>query len=94
MIGVLVSIISLLADPNCSSPANVDAGVAYRKNRDLFDSVVKSKSTNRIHYIYIYILIVIYRTSRRIEKGYPIWLQDATVGIRLYANCTTRNGRR
>lgn len=27
--GVLVSIISLLADPNCSSPANVDAGVSF-----------------------------------------------------------------
>jgi ubiquitin-protein ligase len=41
-IGVLVSIISLLADPNCSSPANVDAGVAYRKNREAFDAIVKS----------------------------------------------------
>ncbi|KAF7723711.1 hypothetical protein EC973_001752 [Apophysomyces ossiformis] len=40
---VLMSIISLLADPNCSSPANVDAGVAYRKNREMFDSVVKSQ---------------------------------------------------
>ncbi|OBZ90887.1 Ubiquitin-conjugating enzyme E2 [Choanephora cucurbitarum] len=40
---VLVSIISLLADPNCSSPANVDAGVAYRKNRDMFESVVKKQ---------------------------------------------------
>ncbi|KAI8074291.1 ubiquitin-conjugating enzyme and catalytic subunit of SCF ubiquitin-protein ligase complex [Gilbertella persicaria] len=38
---VLVSIISLLADPNCSSPANVDAGVAYRKNREMFESIVK-----------------------------------------------------
>ncbi|KAI9346671.1 ubiquitin-conjugating enzyme/RWD-like protein [Pilaira anomala] len=42
-ISVLVSIISLLADPNCSSPANVDAGVAYRKNRDVFDSIVKKQ---------------------------------------------------
>ncbi|KAL1933088.1 hypothetical protein VTP01DRAFT_8766 [Rhizomucor pusillus] len=40
---VLISIISLLADPNCSSPANVDAGVAYRKNRELFDSIVKTQ---------------------------------------------------
>ncbi|KAI8138611.1 ubiquitin-conjugating enzyme/RWD-like protein [Fennellomyces sp. T-0311] len=40
---VLISIISLLADPNCSSPANVDAGVAYRKNREAFDSIVKSQ---------------------------------------------------
>ncbi|KAI9274748.1 ubiquitin-conjugating enzyme/RWD-like protein [Phascolomyces articulosus] len=41
--GVLISIISLLADPNCSSPANVDAGVAYRKDREVFDSIVKSQ---------------------------------------------------
>ncbi|KAG2205591.1 hypothetical protein INT46_005511 [Mucor plumbeus] len=40
---VLVSIISLLADPNCSSPANVDAGVAYRKNREAFDAIVKKQ---------------------------------------------------
>ncbi|KAI9495360.1 ubiquitin-conjugating enzyme/RWD-like protein [Zychaea mexicana] len=40
---VLISIISLLADPNCSSPANVDAGVAYRKDRELFDSIVKGQ---------------------------------------------------
>ncbi|KAI8069957.1 ubiquitin-conjugating enzyme/RWD-like protein [Gongronella butleri] len=37
---VLMSIISLLADPNCSSPANVDAGVAYRNNRPLYNQVV------------------------------------------------------
>ncbi|KAG2207735.1 hypothetical protein INT47_011855 [Mucor saturninus] len=40
---VLVSIISLLADPNCSSPANVDAGVAYRKNREAFENIVKKQ---------------------------------------------------
>ncbi|KAI9481423.1 MAG: ubiquitin-conjugating enzyme E2 [Benjaminiella poitrasii] len=40
---VLVSIISLLADPNCSSPANVDAGVAYRKNREQFNAIVKKQ---------------------------------------------------
>ncbi|KAI8971475.1 ubiquitin-conjugating enzyme/RWD-like protein [Mycotypha africana] len=40
---VLVSIISLLADPNCSSPANVDAGVAYRKDRAVFEAIVKKQ---------------------------------------------------
>ncbi|KAI9302687.1 ubiquitin-conjugating enzyme/RWD-like protein [Cunninghamella echinulata] len=40
---VLMSIISLLADPNCSSPANVDAGVAYRKNRPLYDEIVRKQ---------------------------------------------------
>ncbi|KAI8882605.1 ubiquitin-conjugating enzyme [Backusella circina FSU 941] len=60
---VLVSIISLLADPNCSSPANVDAGVAYRKNRALFDSIVKSKKDIGT---LSYILILFNRASRRI----------------------------
>ncbi|KAI7887320.1 hypothetical protein K492DRAFT_170244 [Lichtheimia hyalospora FSU 10163] len=40
---VLISIVSLFADPNCSSPANVDAGVAYRKNRELFDNIVRTQ---------------------------------------------------
>jgi len=38
---ILMSIISLLADPNCSSPANVDAGVAYRKDRAGYNAVVR-----------------------------------------------------
>lgn len=46
---VLISIVSLLSDPNISSPANVDAAVAWNKNRDLFnarvkDEVLKSKA--------------------------------------------------
>ncbi|KAI8577609.1 hypothetical protein K450DRAFT_250823 [Umbelopsis ramanniana AG] len=40
---VLMSIISLLADPNCSSPANVDAGVAYRKDSEQFTAIVRAQ---------------------------------------------------
>ncbi|CAM0138725.1 unnamed protein product [Umbelopsis sp. WA50703] len=40
---VLMSIISLLADPNCSSPANVDAGVAYRKDKEQFTAIVRAQ---------------------------------------------------
>ncbi|CAO3669618.1 unnamed protein product [Umbelopsis vinacea] len=40
---VLMSIISLLADPNCSSPANVDAGVEYRKDKEQFTAIVKAQ---------------------------------------------------
>ncbi|KAJ2959352.1 hypothetical protein NQZ79_g5115 [Umbelopsis isabellina] len=42
-LGVLMSIISLLADPNCSSPANVDAGVAYRKDKEQFTAIVRAQ---------------------------------------------------
>ncbi|KAL2052648.1 hypothetical protein ABVK25_007208 [Lepraria finkii] len=46
---VLISIISLLDDAECSSPANVDAGVMLRKDLDEFkrrvkDDVEKSKA--------------------------------------------------
>ncbi|SMN20343.1 similar to Saccharomyces cerevisiae YDR054C CDC34 Ubiquitin-conjugating enzyme (E2) and catalytic subunit of SCF ubiquitin-protein ligase complex [Maudiozyma saulgeensis] len=38
---VLISIVSLLEDPNVSSPANVDAAVDYRKNPDQYKQRVK-----------------------------------------------------
>ncbi|KAJ3037226.1 Ubiquitin-conjugating enzyme E2 R2 [Rhizophlyctis rosea] len=38
---VLISIIALLSDPNCSSPANVDAGVMYRKDRPGYITRIK-----------------------------------------------------
>jgi len=39
---VLLSIISLLDDAECSSPANVDAGVMLRKNPEEFKRLVKA----------------------------------------------------
>ena len=38
---VLLSIISLLDDAECSSPANVDAGVMLRKNPEEFKALVQ-----------------------------------------------------
>ncbi|KAL0489885.1 ubiquitin conjugating enzyme E2 [Acrasis kona] len=38
---ILLSIISLLSDPNIFSPANVDAGVEYRDKREAFKVRVK-----------------------------------------------------
>nr|KAJ3420895.1 Ubiquitin-conjugating enzyme subunit [Polyrhizophydium stewartii] len=37
---ILLSIVSLLNDPNCSSPANVDAGVMYRQNREKYNEII------------------------------------------------------
>lgn len=37
---VLISIVSLLEDPNVSSPANVDAAISYRKSRDQYNERV------------------------------------------------------
>lgn len=39
---ILLSVISMIADPNCSSPANVDASVEYRDRRAQFDERVKA----------------------------------------------------
>ena len=39
---ILLSVISMLNDPNCDSPANIDAAVMLRNNPDLYKSTVKS----------------------------------------------------
>lgn len=40
---VLISILSLLEDPNINSPANVDAAVDWRKNRKAYNAKVKAE---------------------------------------------------
>ncbi|KAI9350470.1 ubiquitin-conjugating enzyme E2 R1-like protein [Zopfochytrium polystomum] len=40
---ILISIVSLLNDPNTSSPANVDASVLYRNNREEYQKRVKQQ---------------------------------------------------
>lgn len=40
---ILLSVISLLSDPNLSSPANVDAGVMYRNDYESFVKIVKDQ---------------------------------------------------
>jgi ubiquitin-conjugating enzyme E2 R len=41
---VLVSILSLLEDPNPDSPANVDASVAWRNDRERYNNTVRRES--------------------------------------------------
>lgn len=38
---VLLSVISMLNEPNISSPANVDASVMYRNEREKYDAIVR-----------------------------------------------------
>jgi ubiquitin-conjugating enzyme E2 G1 len=38
---ILLSVISMLNDPNISSPANIDAAVEYRDNRKEYEKKVK-----------------------------------------------------
>ena len=38
---ILVSVISMLTDPNCDSPANSDAGVMYRNKPEEYKKKVR-----------------------------------------------------
>ena len=38
---ILISVISMLTDPNGDSPANIDAGKQYRDDRKAYESKVK-----------------------------------------------------
>ena len=38
---ILISVISMLNDPNCDSPANVDAAVMFRNNRKEYEKKVR-----------------------------------------------------
>jgi len=38
---VLLSVISMLSEPNISSPANVDASVMYRNKREEYDTIIR-----------------------------------------------------
>ena len=38
---ILISVISMLNDPNCDSPANVDAAVMFRNNRNDYEKKVR-----------------------------------------------------
>ena len=40
VLGVLISLQSLLDDPNCDSPANSEAATLYTKNRNRYDELV------------------------------------------------------
>ncbi|CAG8572987.1 1873_t:CDS:10 [Diversispora eburnea] len=44
---ILISIVSLMGDPNCSSPANVDAGIMYRKDKEGYNAIVRFEASKK-----------------------------------------------
>lgn len=60
---VLLSIISLLDDAECSSPANVDAGVMLRKNPEQYKALVKE---------------AVERSKKDIPEGYVMPTHEST----------------
>ena len=48
---VLLSVISMLNDPNINSPANIDASVQYRDDRDSYNTKVRRLAQRASDYI-------------------------------------------
>lgn len=66
---VLLSIISLLDDAECSSPANVDAGVMLRKNPEQYKALVKEAvETSKKDIPEGYVMPTHESTTKKIEK--------------------------
>jgi len=49
---VLLSVISMLNDPNINSPANIDASVQYRDNREAYNAKVRRMAQRAADYIW------------------------------------------
>ena len=66
---ILLSIISLLSEPNTSSPANVDASVAYRKwveskgRETFYEDIVRSLSDGAIYTVIVSSISLLYAIS-------------------------------
>ena len=48
---ILLSVISIMNDPNINSPANIDASVMYRDNRDAYNQKVRRLAQRAADYI-------------------------------------------
>ena len=49
---ILLSVISIMNDPNINSPANIDASVMYRDNRDAYNQKVRRLAQRAADYIW------------------------------------------
>ena len=50
---ILLSVISMMNDPNISSPANIDASVQYRDDRDTYNTKVRRLAQRAADYIWM-----------------------------------------
>ena len=48
---VLISVVSMMNDPNIDSPANVDASVQYRDDRETYNTKVRRLAQRAADYI-------------------------------------------
>ena len=45
---IVISVISMLNDPNCDSPANIDASVMFKNNRKEYERIVRQLTLKSI----------------------------------------------
>ena len=48
---ILLSVVSMMNDPNIDSPANVDASVQYRDDRETYNKKVRKLAQRAAEYI-------------------------------------------
>ena len=48
---ILLSVISMLNDPNIDSPANIDASVEFRDNREEYNKKVRRLTAESVDYL-------------------------------------------
>ena len=48
---IIVSVQSMLMDPNCDSPENVDASIMFKKDREAFNKKVRRCAQDSINYL-------------------------------------------
>ncbi len=51
MEAILLSVISMLNDPNIDSPANIDASVEFRNNREEYNKKVRRLTAESVDYL-------------------------------------------
>ncbi|KAK9471282.1 Metallo-dependent phosphatase-like protein [Dipodascopsis tothii] len=79
---ILISIVSLLEDPNPDSPANVDASVAWRNDRDEYNRRIKrqveaSKSDLPPDFVYPESDVYVKPASPRMDDDDEFWYESA-----------------
>ena len=47
----MLSVISMLNDPNVESPANIDASIEFKKNREEYNKKVRRLTSESIDYL-------------------------------------------
>jgi ubiquitin-conjugating enzyme E2 G1 len=70
---IILSVISMLNDPNISSPANIDAAVEYRDNRESYIKKVRKLTIQSVDSLWLTSLLIIRRRTLACKKSLYKW---------------------